>query len=69
MGRLDSVEWTGGLEHWTGMMEWWAGTSNKLGSSIAVIDIVTIGYSRKAHSCMRLNFLSWGLNYLQLANT
>jgi len=21
-GRLDSVEWNGGLEHWNGTMEW-----------------------------------------------
>jgi len=43
------VEWNGGLERWNGTMEWtgtmewmewWAGTSNKLGSTIAVIGIV-----------------------------
>ena len=25
LGRLDSVEWNGGLEWWNGGMEWWNG--------------------------------------------
>ena len=23
MGRLDSVEWNGGMERWNGIVEWW----------------------------------------------
>jgi len=59
MGRLDSVEWNGGLERWngtiewTGMMEWWAETSNKLGSTIAVIGIVVaFTHSKHLHACI-----------------
>jgi len=44
------------MEWWTGMMEWQAGTSNKLGSSIVVIDILlAITHGKRI---LALNFLS-----------
>ena len=44
--------WNGTME-WTGMMEWWAGTSNKLGSTIAVIGIaVAFTHGKRIHACV-----------------
>ena len=32
LGRLDSVEWNGGLEWWTGMVDWNGGMERYLGN-------------------------------------
>jgi len=47
------MEQWNGLEHWNGMMEWWAETSNKLGSTIAVIGIVVaFTHGKRIHACV-----------------